>query len=152
MWMHNGELQVGNSVTGHNPDATLNRLGLDPLLAKMDEAATNVPSSISPSALPDPSQTFLLMLDAKSPLNDLFPVLAEQLDILRHGGYLSHWDGESFIGRPVTVVITGETAPDSDCVNVKYSDVFWSAYPEGQTAASSIVEDGLRRLSPVCLS
>ncbi|KAJ5325452.1 uncharacterized protein N7506_008554 [Penicillium brevicompactum] len=152
VWMHHGELQVGNAVTGHSPDAALNRLGLDPLLAKMNHAAASAPGPIATSSLDEPSETFLLMLDAKSPLHDLLPALVEQLDALRRSGHLSHWDGESVIERPVTVVVTSEAIPDSDCVNVNHSDIFWSAFPEARTTASSIMEDGLRRLFPVCVA
>ncbi|KAJ5342614.1 hypothetical protein N7541_011738 [Penicillium brevicompactum] len=152
VWMHHGELQVGNAVTGHSPDAALNRLGLDLLLAKINHAATSAPGPIATSSLDEPSETFLLMLDAKSPLHDLLPALVEQLDALRRSGHLSHWDGESVIERPVTVVVTSEAIPDSDCVNVNHSDIFWSAFPEARTTASSIMEDGLRRLFPVCVA
>jgi hypothetical protein len=32
-------------------------------------------------------------------------------------GYLSHWDGQDVVQRPVTVMVTGEAFPGSDCVN-----------------------------------
>ncbi|KAJ5339783.1 hypothetical protein N7452_006511 [Penicillium brevicompactum] len=146
VWMHHGELQVGNAVTGHSPDAALNRLGLDPLLAKMDPGAASAPGPLATSSLDEPSETFLLMLDAKSPPYTISSLLLSS---------------SSMPFDAVAIYLTGmgslslnalEAIPDSDCVNVNHSDIFWSAFPEARTTASSIMEDGLRRLFPVCVA
>lgn len=151
IWMHDNELQIGNTVAGPDPEAFLNRLGLDPLLARLDEVAAEAPNAeTTKSSGPNLSRTFLLMLDAKTSQRELYPFLIDQLDTLRQRGYLSHWDGENVVQRPVTVVLTGETSPESDCVNHSYSDVFWSALPEGRVTTSDFTKDGLRHLSPVC--
>jgi len=153
--MHGNELQTGNAVAG--PDtkasASLNRLGLDPLLAKLDKAAAEAPSNTEKhnTSPPDLSRTFLLMLDAKTSLHELYPFLVEQLGTLRQRGYLSHWDGENVVQRSVTIVVTGEAFLESDCVNHSYSDIFWSALPEGRVTTSDFTKDGLRHLSPVCI-
>ncbi|KAF7522516.1 hypothetical protein PCG10_007431 [Penicillium crustosum] len=141
VWMHHGELQIGNAVTETEPEDFLQRLGLDPLLAKLDAgnyatARASLNSERPGSFHADLAQTFLLMLDAKTPLHELYPHLVEQLDTLRQRGYLSHWDGQNVVQRPVTIVVTGEAFPESDCVNHSYSDVFWSALPEGRFRTS----------------
>lgn len=156
VWMHHGELQIGNAVTETEPEDFLQRLGLDPLLAKLDAgnyatARASLNSERPGSFHADLAQTFLLMLDAKTPLHELYPHLVEQLDTLRQRGYLSHWDGQNVVQRPVTIVVTGEAFPESDCVNHSYSDVFWSALPEGRFRTSELTKDNLRHLSPVCI-
>ncbi|KAJ5501062.1 hypothetical protein N7527_012183 [Penicillium freii] len=156
VWMHHGELQIGNAVTETEPEDFLQRLGLNPLLAKLDaENDATARASLNPetpgSFHADLARTFLLMLDAKTPLHELYPHLVEHLDTLRQRGYLSHWDGQNVVRRPVTIVVTGEAFPESDCVNHSYSDVFWSALPEGGFMMSDFTKDNLRHLSPVCI-
>jgi hypothetical protein len=146
--MHDGELQVGNSVAGPNPNAVSDRLGLDPLLAQLDGVAAGA-SEIS-SGSSGSSGTFLLMLDAKTSLRELYPLLVEQLDTLRQRGYLSHWDGQGVVERPVTVVIAGEETPDNGCVDHSYSDIFLSDSPEAGVSTTDFTREGLRHLSPVC--
>ncbi|KGO48984.1 hypothetical protein PEX1_074440 [Penicillium expansum] len=152
VWMHNGKLQIGNAVAETEPEDLLKRLGLDSLLAKLEpENDATARASLNPEI---PSSfdaglagTFLLMLDAKTSLHELYPYLVEQLDTLRQRGYLSHWNGQNVVQRPVTVVVTGEAFPESDCVNHSYADVFWSAVPEGRFTTSDFTKDGLRHLS-----
>lgn len=154
--MHNGKLQIGNAVAETEPEDLLKRLGLDSLLAKLEpENDATARASLNPEI---PSSfhaglagTFLLMLDAKTSLHELYPYLVEQLDTLRQRGYLSHWNGQNVVQRPVTVVVTGEAFPESDCVNHSYADVFWSAVPEGRFTTSDFTKDGLRHLSAVCV-
>ncbi|KAF4767088.1 hypothetical protein HAV15_009937 [Penicillium sp. str.  len=91
VWMHHGELQIGNAVTETEPEDFLQRLGLDPLLAKLDAgndatARTSLNPETPGSFHADLAQTFLLMLDAKTPLHELYPHLVEQLDTLRQRG------------------------------------------------------------------
>ncbi|CAG8897061.1 unnamed protein product [Penicillium egyptiacum] len=119
VWMHNGELQIGNAVVETEPQAEdiLQRLGLDPLLAKLDaENDATARASLNPetpgSFHDHLARSFLLVLDAKTPLHGLYPHLIEHLDTLRQRGYLSHWDGQNVVQRPVTVVVTGETFPE----------------------------------------
>ncbi|KAJ6030826.1 uncharacterized protein N7446_000107 [Penicillium canescens] len=156
IWMYDGELQIGNAVGSPDPNGFLDRLGLDPLLAKLDKEAEDSQSPLNPETPvifhADLSRTFLLMLDAKTSLHELYPLLVEQLDRLRQRGYISHWDGESVVQRPVTVVVTGEAFPESDCASHSYSDIFWSALPEGRFTTSDFTKDGLRHLSPICIA
>lgn len=46
VWMHDGELQVGNAVAGSNSKAVPDRLGLDPLLAELDEVTAEAPDIV----------------------------------------------------------------------------------------------------------
>ncbi|CAG8284710.1 unnamed protein product [Penicillium olsonii] len=150
VWLHNGELQVGNAVTSPNLDALFNRLDLDPLLARLDEVVASVPGKNLAESHTDSLGTFTLMLDAKDSLRELYPILVGQLDELRQRGALSHWDGESIVERPITVVLVSDDTAASNCVNFSYSDIFWIAFP-GHEAASSPGRDGLQQLSPICM-
>ncbi|CAI7602884.1 unnamed protein product [Penicillium glandicola] len=154
VWMHNGELQIGNAVAETEPETFLQRLGLDPLLAKLDAeydaTARESPHHKAPGGFhAHGARTFLLMLDAKTSLHELYPHLVQQLDSLRQRGHLSHWDGQNVVQRPVTIMVTGEAFPESDCVNHSYSDIFWSALPDGRFTTSDFTKDGLGHLSPV---
>ncbi|KAJ5471711.1 hypothetical protein N7530_009068 [Penicillium desertorum] len=156
VWMHNGELQIGNTVAETKLEDILQRLGLNPLLAGLEsENDATARASLNPempgSFPADLSRSFILVLDAKTPLHKLYPHLVEQLDTLRQRGYLSHWDGQDVVQRPVTVMVTGGAFPESDCVNHSYSDIFWSALPQGRFMTSDFTSDGLRHLSPVCI-
>ncbi|OQE81600.1 hypothetical protein PENNAL_c0040G10705 [Penicillium nalgiovense] len=154
VWMHNGELQIGDTVAETKPEDILQRLGLNPLLAGVEtENDATARASLNPempgSFHADLSRSFILVLDAKTPFHGLYPHLVEQLDTLRQRGYLSHWDGQDVVQRPVTVMVTGEAFPESDCVNHSYSDIFWSALPEGRFMTSDFTNDDLRHLSPL---
>jgi hypothetical protein len=153
--MHEGELQIGNAVARSGSETFLQRLGLDPVLTELGVKGGNDPVATSRESLSsfqaDLSRTFLLMLDAKTSLYELYPSLVGQLDILRQRGYLSHWDGQSVIRRPVTIFVSGEDFPESDCVDHSYSDVFWSIVPGSRVMMSDFTKDGLRDLVPVCI-
>lgn len=156
VWMHNGELQTGNAVAGPEPEDFLQRLGLDHFLAKLDaeDDSTDQTSFYieQPSKFQaDLAESFLLILEVKTSLHELYPHLVEHLDPLRQRGYLSHWNGRDVVQRPMTIVVTGEALPESDCINHSYSDVFWSALPEGRVPVSEVTKDGLRHLTPVCI-
>ena len=90
----------------------------------------------------------MVVLDAGSSLPEVFPDLVSQLDVLRQRDYLSHCDGAGMVQRPVTIVVTGEPLPDSDCEGSPYSDIFWSTR-EGFIFAEDLA---LGQLSPICVA
>jgi hypothetical protein len=150
--MRDGKLQIGSTVASPDANTSLDRFGLGSLLVKLDQEA-EIPPPLDPETPGvNLSRTFLLMLDAKTSLRDLFPLLVGQLDGLRRRGFLSHWDGKGIVQRSVTVVVTGEVLSDSDCVSHSYSDVFWSALPDGRFTTGDFTKDGLRPLSPICIA
>ena len=128
-------------------------LRLDSILAKLESdgasRSSQFPFSMSSGGLNrnDPLRTFMLVLDAGSSLPKVFPDLVSQLDILRQRGYLSHWDGARVARRAVTVVVTGEPVPNSDCSRSPYSDVFWSS-EEGFIFAEDLAHG---QVSPICI-
>lgn len=91
-------------------------------------------------------RSFMLVLDTKSPLDELYPVLALHLDTLRQRGHLSHWDGTEFVCGAVTVVVTGESMPSMDCANHSYSDVFWIS--KGDITKEDVING---HLTPMCV-
>lgn len=139
--MYDGELQIGNVAAVS---------GLDPLLTHIGQDVSRKEVEMASGARFDSPETFLLMLDAKSPLHDLYPHLIEQLDTFRQRGYLSHWNGDTLVQRAVVVVVTGEASPNSDCVNHSYTDLFWAPLPERRVTPHAFMRDGLRHLSPIC--
>ncbi|KAI2712139.1 hypothetical protein CBS147332_5775 [Penicillium roqueforti] len=146
VWMHNGELQIGDAGVETEHEHVLQRLGLDPLMEKLAENDATARASVDPgmsgSFHPGRARTFFLVLEARTSLDELYPRLVEQLDTLRQRGYLSHWDGQNVVPRHLTVVVTGEAFSGSDCVHHSYSDVFWSL-----PGPFMITKDGLH-LSP----
>jgi len=75
----------------------------------------------------DPEQTFTLLIDFKTDGQTLFPVVMDALEPLRSRGWLSHWDGQSRVDRPVTLVGTGNTPFDIVVANTSYRDIFFDA-------------------------
>ncbi|KAJ5666346.1 uncharacterized protein N7477_008794 [Penicillium maclennaniae] len=146
IWMHNNELQMG--VSGHDP---LNDLHVQfGSLPRRPESNAPSPDSQIPM-IPETSSMaadhpFMLILDAKSPLDNLCPVLELRLDTLRRLGRLTHWDGAELIPGAVTVVVTGELMPSTDCVNHPYSDLFWIA--KGDISSDDFMNG---HLTPICV-
>lgn len=128
LWLHENQLLIGRSSSGPKAASNL-RFHLDSLLKQLEPQATSAGSQTAMSAdhiKNDPNRTFILALDAKSRFHELYPRLVSQLDSLRQRGYLGHWNGAEMIQGPVTVVVTGEPVPSSDCSSYSYADVFWS--------------------------
>lgn len=148
LWLHENQLLIGVSRSGPKAASHL-RFHLDSLLKRLEPQAASAGSQIAMSAdhmNNDPHRTFILALDAKSRFHEIYPRLVSQLDTLRQRGYLSHWDGAEMVRGPVTVVVTGEPVPSSDCSSYSYADVFWSTN-EGDISQDGVTND---YLSPIC--
>jgi hypothetical protein len=145
--MHDNELQMG--VSSHDPANELH-IRLDSLLTRMGPEAPSTGSQIPMNAEPPSSsvepRTFMLVLDARTPIHGLYPDLLSHLDSLRQRSYLTHWDGAEVVQGPVTVVVTGDSVPSSDCSNHPYSDVF--LYSKGGISQDDVTND---RLTPICV-
>lgn len=90
----------------------------------------------------DPEQSLTLLIDFKTDGQTLFPVVMEKLEPLRSHGWLSHWDGQSRVDRPVTVVGTGNTPFDMVIGNTSYRDIFFDAPLEALASPDDqIMED-----------
>lgn len=153
IWLRNNELQTGPSNLGPSATNAL-PLRLDSIISKLESGSAPRSSQISLTVGAgglnhnDPTRTFMLVLDAGPLLPEVFPDLVSQLDVLRQRDYLSHWDGAEVVQRAVTVVVTGEPLPHSDCASSPYSDVFWSS-EKGFIFAEDLANG---QLSPICVA
>jgi len=146
IWIHDNELQMG--LSSHDLESKLH-FQLDSLLTYSEPRSASTRPQIpmdmeTTSSLVD-DRTFTLVLDARSPIHELYPELTSQLDTLRQHGYLTHWDGFEVVQRMVTVLVTGELGPSSDCSPHPYSDVFW--YSKGSISRDDVTND---HLTPIC--
>lgn len=129
-------------------------LHLDSIIAKLESDGASRSSQFSITVglgglnHNDPMRTFMLVLDAGSSLSEVFNDLVLQLDVLRQRDYLSHWDGAGMVQRAVTIVVTGEPLPHSDCEGSPYSDIFWSTV-DGFIFAEDLVHG---QLFPICVA
>lgn len=145
LWLHENELLIGVSDSGAKAASHL-QPHLNSLLARLEPQASLNGSQFTINAdtpgRPEDNldQTFTLVMNAKSSLLDVYPHLISQLDTLRQGGYLSHWDGTAFTRRQVTVVITGELEPIPDC----------SSYPSPDVFQIASEDDLSENLTPIC--
>lgn len=94
----------------------------------------------------DTPRSFWLVLDPQSSIHELYPYLVSHLDLLRQRGLLTHWNGARVVQRPFTVVVTGESLPQSNCVDHPYTDVFWTSSDD--TVSWNDATNG--HLIPIC--
>ncbi|KAJ5305414.1 uncharacterized protein N7443_005074 [Penicillium atrosanguineum] len=145
IWMHGNELQMG--LSSHDPANDL-QIRFDSLLTRREADASSPGSQlpINPETMSmADARTFMLVLDAKSPIDELYSILALRLDTLRQRGRLSHWDGAEVVQGAVIVVVTGDSLPSTDCANQSYSDVFWIS--KGDISGGDVMND---HLTPIC--
>lgn len=75
----------------------------------------------------DPKQTLTLLVDFKTSGVETWSLLYEQLQPLREGGWLTHWNGKDRVERPLTVVVSGSADFDLLVANKTYRDIFYDA-------------------------
>ncbi|KAJ6155333.1 hypothetical protein N7470_005899 [Penicillium chermesinum] len=78
----------------------------------------------------DSSNPFVLILDVKSPFDEVYPTLMSQLSTARQEGSLTTWSRGQFTLRQLTVVVTAESKPETyfaDGNASVASDVFWTS-------------------------
>ncbi|KAJ5805298.1 hypothetical protein N7474_011185 [Penicillium riverlandense] len=155
LWLDEDVLKIGAPTSSRNTEDALQRLSLNPLLTRLvDETPNDNPQAPLTAADPsdDSTQPFFLILDAKSPLPELYHLLISHLAPLREKGYLTHWDQDRIVSRRVTVVVTGDDISDTDCSTHSYSDIFYLASPEDPGVTGSHLSDVLPNVSPICLT
>lgn len=126
IWLHGDNLQMGHIESSPRESNDL-QLRLESLFTSLKPRDLQTPlSPEETTGSTDSTDSFSLVLDAQTPLSELYPILLAQLEPLRQKEYLTSWDGKRVIPGRVTVVVTGEKSPESDCAE-KSSDVFWSS-------------------------
>lgn len=154
VWLLDDDLYVGHSGSDLEVNKTLSRMYIEPLINILEER--NRPTALAavfPSEtrskmhgvfFQDPEQTLTLLIDFKTDGHKLFPIVMEALEPLRSRGWLSHWDGQSRVERPIIVVGTGNTPFDMVIANTSYRDIFFDAPLEALASQDDeIIEDDL---------
>ncbi|KAJ5758536.1 hypothetical protein N7520_005692 [Penicillium odoratum] len=128
IWLHDQDLQMGPLGSEAKEENDL-QLRIDSLFARLQRRDLSDPSqtpldTVTPETIESiPTESFFLVLDAHSPLQEVLRSLHPRLESLRQRGYLTTWDGVQLIPGRITVIVTGEAIPE--CV-AESSDIFWS--------------------------
>lgn len=131
VWLVNEDLFVGHTLLSLDPQRTLRSLYVDPLFRFLEKR--NTPTRFQHHRTfagvfsEDPSQTLVLLIDFKSDGELLWDYVYAQLEPLRTAGYLSYFNGEKIVPRPVTVVVTGNAPFQKVLGNSTYRDIFYDA-------------------------
>jgi hypothetical protein len=128
------DLLVGHNKKSLRSDRTLQKLYTGPLVKILERLNNNsaIPSEGGSGwkGLFQESQntTLTLLLDFKSNGADLWPYVNQQLESLRFGNWLTHWDKTSgLIWAPIIIVATGNAPFDLVIANTTYRDIFYDA-------------------------
>lgn len=132
VFIRDSELLVGHSVSALTPERTLRSLYLDPLLALVEnqnplENYHNHADQLNGIFDTDPKQTLVFMIDFKKDGREIWPVLDDQLSVLRQRGFLTYFNGTDIVERPITVVASGDAPFDLVIANATYRDIFYDA-------------------------
>lgn len=132
VWLRNGELYVGHSAFELTEGKTLSNTYLNPLHSILETTnGAGKPATSGPHRrgvfYMSPSQTLTLLIDLKTSGDETLAAINTQLQPLRDGGWLTHWNGSTRIERPVTVVASGNAPFDALVANTTYRDVFYDA-------------------------
>lgn len=130
VWLKHDELYVGHSTWALTANRTFRSLYVDPLLELLEKQNPHTEfANASGNGVFDeePYRTLVLLVDFKTAGPETLPVVSAQLSSLREKGYLSHWNGNETIYKPVTVVATGNAPFDLIVANSTYRDIFFDA-------------------------
>lgn len=139
LWLRNDtdrdlDLLVGHTSSSLTAQRTLRSLYLDPLIAILqNQSALLKTRRDGPQGLASgvfqmfPNTTLILLLDFKSNGTELWPVVSQQLEPLRQGGWLTSWNSSSnsTTWGPIRVVGSGNTPFDAIVANTTYRDIFF---------------------------
>ncbi|KAJ5558965.1 hypothetical protein N7535_009162 [Penicillium sp. DV-2018c] len=135
VWLFNDELYVGHTRSSLKEHQTLRSTYIDPLVTILDRQNqatkfnTDTNTKTSPTGIFDtnPSQSLILLIDFKTSGPETYHVVSKHLAPLRDRGYLTHFNGDTIIQRPVTIVGTGNTPFNLVTANTTYRDIFFDA-------------------------
>ncbi|EDU48423.1 hypothetical protein PtrSN002B_002168 [Pyrenophora tritici-repentis] len=132
VWLFDNELYVGHSTNALTQNNTFRSLYVDPLVRMLDHkneigqfaTSYDVKNGVFDT---EPARTLVLLVDFKNNGHEIFPVVSQHLSALREKGYLTYYDGNYTIERPITVVATGNAPFDLITANKSYRDIFFDA-------------------------
>ncbi|KAH8725756.1 PLC-like phosphodiesterase [Phaeosphaeriaceae sp. PMI808] len=142
VWLFDNELYVGHSTSALTPKRTFRSMYIDPLVRLLDHK--NTPTTISPPSTTkngvfatSPQQSLILLVDFKNNGSEIYPVVSHHLSALRKKDYLTYFNGETIIKRPITVVATGNAPFNLISPNTTHRDIFFDA-PLDRLATTTI--------------
>ncbi|KAL8952166.1 MAG: hypothetical protein Q9222_001904 [Ikaeria aurantiellina] len=144
VWLQDRDLLIGHSEDSLNPSKTLKSLYIEPIMQIIKDNNPDIDlSSIKASRDASPkgvftantSQPLILLIDVKTDSRDTIPVLMDQLSSLQSGGLLTHFNGR-LIERPLTIVLSGNTAFNDLTSTAKEHDIFFDAPLDSLSSSS----------------
>ncbi|EKG21390.1 hypothetical protein MPH_01382 [Macrophomina phaseolina MS6] len=129
VWLRKGELYVSHTGLSLVEGNTLSNLYIQPLQQILHDMNTGQGPATKPAGVfhMNPAQSLTLVVDFKTASDPTLPALHAQLQPLRSGGWLTHWNGTARVERPVIVVASGAVDFDALTANATYRDVFFDA-------------------------
>ncbi|KAL8783972.1 MAG: hypothetical protein Q9195_009227 [Heterodermia aff. obscurata] len=122
IWLESEELLVGHEKDSLDSDKTLKSMYLDPLTSiivdqnpDLNLNSDNGNPSHEWKGVYSASTTasLILLIDLKTKSSKTLPVLMDQLSPLQKHGLLTHFDGNSVVQGPLTIVGSGNTDIDA---------------------------------------
>ena len=127
IWKIGKDIFVAHTMDQVVADRTLESMYIQPLIELLDHFNSGKKARDIPRGLfyQNPTQTLVLVIDMKTP--GTWEVLQQKLQPLRERGYLTYWNGEDRISRPVTIVASGVAPFELLAANQTYRDIFYDA-------------------------
>ena len=151
IWLHGHDLRLEPAGLVSKGENDL-KLRLDSLLIKIQPRQISDssqilldPQELVPAGESDPLDSFFLVLEVKTPGQEFYLSVISELGSLRQRGYLTTWYGVDLVPGRVTVIVTGETAPDFHCSEESHTVIFW--IPLDNILRDEVTND---LLVPVC--
>ncbi|KXG47830.1 uncharacterized protein PGRI_017000 [Penicillium griseofulvum] len=133
VWLFDDELYVGHTKSSLTERLTLQSMYIDPLVTILERQNPTTrfhqrgDGPMHGVFETDPAQTLILLIDFKTAGPATWHAVTKHLAPLRDRGYLTHFNGDEVIQRPITVVGTGNTPFDLVAANITYRDIFFDA-------------------------
>lgn len=130
VWLYDEELYVGHDTASLQPNRTFESLYVDPLvkiLERQNPSTQFYNGSDHGVFDTSPYQTLTLLVDLKTGGEETWPHVVRQLEPLRRGGWLSHFEGGKAHMGAITVVGSGNTAFSQVVANSTFRDTFFDA-------------------------
>ncbi|KAJ4244559.1 Altered inheritance of mitochondria protein 6 [Fusarium torreyae] len=125
--LKDNDLLVGHSAAGLHKDNNLRSMYLDPI-KRILEMQNPTKATRRGVYNRDPDQTLVLLIDQKKAGQAPFDKLNELLQPLRDLDFLTYWDGNERIMRPLTVVASGMARFEYVMgLNATHRDIFLDA-------------------------
>jgi hypothetical protein len=127
--LRESDLLVGHSSVGLNDEDSLRTMYLDPLQRMVQKQNVRRTGDAWRGIFDRaPQQTVVLLVDLKTEGEKTFAELDRQLQSLRDLDFLTYWDGERRVTRPLTIVASGNAPFESVLsLNSTRRDIFWDA-------------------------